>query len=385
MTTQLLAQALATAANPDASLDQLGEVVGDLIRFGAFDAADSVLKRLREGGRSAKLVERMQRLTDRLRDAGPDFEDRFLLRATALVNDPDARPDQLLRAAESLIIWGSLDEADRALERLKSSHGFSGRVNRLAAASHQLRRSGILQELKTLKREQSLNKPHEVLIRRRAGADRAIIVFTGAERRFWLSLNVLHQFLRRLNAHVIYLGDHSGRMYVNGLTTIEPGYDALVRILRAQLDDLGVNRVHVMAMSAGGFVGLRAAKDLKAAGFAGTGIKTTLDRVDGIATGPYIDRVINDCRYPEMLGNLRHEIAASEFPRRILLYCGDLNTVDRAHAENLSGIERVEVHFLTNYRPHNVVSGMVARGQFLPMLQRLMADPAEPGLAVGNA
>ena len=47
MTTQLLAQALATAADPNADKQRLREVVGDLIRFGAFDAAESVIARLK--------------------------------------------------------------------------------------------------------------------------------------------------------------------------------------------------------------------------------------------------------------------------------------------------------------------------------------------------
>ena len=48
MATQLLAQALAVAYNPQASPEELREVIGDLLRLGAFDVAETVAERLFE-------------------------------------------------------------------------------------------------------------------------------------------------------------------------------------------------------------------------------------------------------------------------------------------------------------------------------------------------
>lgn len=377
MTTQLLAQALAVANNPHSSADELLEVVGDLVTFGALDAADDIVERLRATNKSRPIVESLRSMIDRLRHLGPEFEEKSLSRAIAVVEDGKATDQQLLRAAESLIVWGSLDEADRALGRLRSSQTFRPQVNRLAAASHQLRRSGILQELQSLTPRKSLNKPYEVLILRRTGARRVILVFTGFARRFWLSLNALHHFLRKLDAHVIYLSDHSGRMYLNGLTSVGPGYESMLEKLRHQLRELGPHDLYVLASSAGGFVGLRAAMDLEARCFAGMSIQTTLTPSDGASLPIYSKQAIKNCRYPEMLIDLRQALESSNYPQRIQLYCGDRNIVDRSHADNLGAIRRAEINYLKNYDAHDTISGLIARGEFEQVLQRLVMDPAE--------
>ena len=206
-------------------------------------------------------------------------------------------------------------------------------MKRLAAASWQLRRSGILTELQSLSRERSLSKPYEFLVRKRPGARRTIIVFTGASRRFWLSLNVFHYFIRALDAHVIYLSDHSGRLYLNGLKSIGLGYGAMLEKLGEQSDLLGAPNLHVMAISAGGFVGLRTAIDLKANSFAGMSVMTTLAPSNTFPKSHIANHMVSGCLYPEMLIDLRPKIEASEYPQSIHLYRGDLNTFDRAHME----------------------------------------------------
>jgi pimeloyl-ACP methyl ester carboxylesterase len=277
-------------------------------------------------------------------------------------------------------VWGSLDEADVALGRLRERSAYPGPVARLSAASRQLRRSGILRELQTLTPRKSLNKPYEILIRRREGAGQVIIVFTGFALRFWLSLNALDQFLRRFDAHVIYLSDHSGTMYLNGLGSIGPGYDNLLRMLRKQLDILGPREILVLASSAGGFVGLRAAVDLQAQCFAGMSIRTTLSPSSRILMSPFEEQAVGACRYPEMLIDLRPFIQATTYPLCIQLYCGDRSELDAAHARNLAGIPRVEVNYLKDYEAHDAISGLIARGEFEQVLHRFVRGGAGANL-----
>jgi hypothetical protein len=378
MTNQLLAQAVAVAYNPKSTRDQLVEVIGDLLIFGAFEAATEVARQLRAKGGSPAEIVKFERLIEWLRHVGVQFEEIFLLRANAVADDPDAADDQLLRAAECLVVWGSLEEADRALERLRDRGAYPGPVARITAASRQLRRSGILNELQSLTPQKSLNKPYEVLIKKKPGARRTIIVFTGLVFHFWVSLNVLHVFLRRMNANVIYLSDHTACLYLNGLNSVGPGYESLLKMLREQLTSLGATDLYVLATSVGGFVGLRAAMDLQAQGFAGTSIWSKVEGTQDGRGSIAISRAIENCRYPEMLVNLRELLEKSEYPRRILLYCGEHNETDKAQAENLRGIPRVEINYLEGYRPHDAISGLIGRGQFERMLHRLvMGDSAE--------
>ena len=170
MTAQLLAQAVAVAYNPKSSPEELWEVIGDLLSFGALDAADEALRKLRAEGKSISVVARLERTVTWFRNLGPQFGERRLAGAMALARQEDATNEQLIKAAESLIVWGLLDEADGTLARLREREYEAGPIARLSAASRQLRRSGILEELQSLTPRRSLNKPYEVLIRKKRGA-----------------------------------------------------------------------------------------------------------------------------------------------------------------------------------------------------------------------
>jgi hypothetical protein len=387
MTTQLLAQALAVASSPHSSTQQLIDVAGDLVSFGALDAAESALRRVRERGEldPASLV--LERSIDWLRRFGVRLEESFLTNALAVAAREGASEEQLLRAAETLLICGSLDEADRVLTRVSSNAAYAAPVARLAAASRQLRRSGILKELRTLTPRDSLNKPYEVLLRRRAGARRTIIVFSGIMLRFWLSLNVLHIFLRKLDANIIYLNDHSACLYLNGLASVGRDYNAMIGMLREQIRQFGSSQVFVLAISAGGFVGLRAAMDLKAESFAGMSIRSTLARSTDEPLTPFAKDLVERCKDPSMFVDLADLLADSEYPRSIQLYCGEHNTKDRFQAERLTHIPRAEIVSVPGYRLHNPISGLIARGQFEAMLQKFVrtaAPEATGAVSVGT-
>jgi hypothetical protein len=374
MSKQLLAQAVAVAYNPASTGPQLLDVIGDLVAFGAFDAADKVLKRLRELGQPAPFLRKMEKSLDWLRTYGAHFEDSLLVGALAVVRDEASTDAQLLKAAECLVVWGSLDEADCALARLSKNASLRAAVARLSAASHQLRRSGIQQELQALSPQKSLNKPYEVLIRRREGAERTVIVFTGVALRFWLSLNALHVFLRKLDSHVIYLSDHSASMYLNGLNSVAPSYGSMITLLEEQLAALGSKQVFVLASSAGGFVGLRSAIDLQAECFAGMSIRTSLLPVGDRPQSALQTLLLKRCRDPSMIIDLRDKLEDSPFPRRLQLYCGANNKMDRAHAEHL--LPRAEITYLDDYQRHDAISGLIARGELGAMLERFLEEPA---------
>ena len=93
-------------------------------------------------------------------------------------------------------------------------------------------------------------------------------------------------------------------MYVNGLRSLGAGYENLLNMLLQQIGTLGCSDVRIMTISAGGFVGLRAAIDLQANSFAGTGIKTTLSRDSVLPPDPF-QLVIEHCEYADMLIDLR--------------------------------------------------------------------------------
>src|SRR5215472_3250201 len=72
--------------------------------------------------------------------------------ALAVASTPDATAGQIHEAADTLVSWGYLDLGDQLLDRLRPHAEYAAQVRRLTAASRQLRRSGILDELVALGR-----------------------------------------------------------------------------------------------------------------------------------------------------------------------------------------------------------------------------------------
>ncbi len=293
-------------------------------------------------------------------------------------NDPAATDGEKLIAADVLISFGNLDIADALVERLARRPEFAGRLNRLRAASRQLRRSGILTDLKAMTDSGAdiMDGRHEAYTARYDGETRkAIIVFTGVDPRIWLSLMMLHMFLKRLNTHVIYLTDHRRLMFLDGLETVAPGYEGLREALKATLADLGADEVHVLANSAGGFTGLRCAIELEAKSFLGLSIRTDLSEGSPIPVGDFFKRPILREVAPHLMVDLKPLLRASPWPERIVLYSGDTNPIDRPHAEHIADLPNVELNFLPNHIQHDIVSALLIRGDLEEVLRDFVEGP----------
>src|SRR5687768_9833863 len=101
----------------------------------------------------------------------------WFAKANALMADPHAREEHLLKAAEWFVVWGDLDRADQVLNRLLGCERLRGPVARLVAASRQLRRSGIMGELDALAPGEVFRNASEVyLARKPEGSDRIVLV-----------------------------------------------------------------------------------------------------------------------------------------------------------------------------------------------------------------
>jgi pimeloyl-ACP methyl ester carboxylesterase len=299
----------------------------------------------------------------------PTVEEAF--EAVSRTNASDA---ELLRAADTLVSWGYVDLADRVIERLNGNPAYSGQIGRLSAAARQLRRSGVLDELKAFTEEgNQIDGQHEAFTAKCATpTNKLIIVFTGIDPRFWLSLMLLHLFLRRLNTHIIYLTDLRQLIFFDGLESVAPTYDGLLTALKGAASSLGATEIHVMGNSAGGFAALRFARDLGAKTFLGTSIRTDLSESTSLPVSDFFKRPILREVAPQMLVDLKPLLLASSAPERIMLFCGEDNPVDLPHTLHLADLPNVEIALLRNYPAHDVISGLLGNGQFESVLQRFI-------------
>jgi hypothetical protein len=353
--------------------DELLSAAGDLVEWGLLTEARRLVARLAASGHHPKEVTRLLKIMDFMDHTGPEFEPRFLANALATSRDPKATREQLFTAADSLLKWGALDDADAAIARLERFPNGLRVAGSMKAASRQLRRSGILSDFAALGSAETapLNRPHEaVLARGDSHADKLIVAFTGADRKFWLSLHVLYHFLRRFGAHVLYLHDHSGTMFMNGLRTVAPGYPAMLDLIRERVRELAVRQTYVMAFSAGGYVGLRAAADIQADGYLGFGIRTDMNPATRLPMSKYVRGVIDRSADKGMLVNLRPYLERLAYPRSIRLISAEGAKHDVAHAENLRGLDRLTIAYLKDYDHHNVMPGLIARG----LLERVLSE-----------
>jgi hypothetical protein len=160
-------------------------------------------------------------------------------------------------------------------------------------------------------------------------------------------------------------------MYLDGVGSAR-GYSGMMELLRSELAALGVDKTHVMATSSGGFVGLFAAHDLRATSFLGMSIRTDLSMKT--ALNNFELHNVGTSQDRSLFINLRDKIERDPWPKRVFLVTGDLNPIDRAHAENLDGLANVKIHYLRNYRAHDVLPGLLAAGQFDDVLNEFLAD-----------
>jgi pimeloyl-ACP methyl ester carboxylesterase len=210
--------------------------------------------------------------------------------------------------------------------------------------------------------------------RHKDGSNKVIIVFTGLGPRFWLSLMVLHGFLKRLGTHVIYLTDLRQLIFFDGLETVAKGYRGLLEALLDTVRSLGAEDIHIMGNSAGGYMGLRYAMDLHAKTFLGASIRTDLSQGSALPIGNWFNSP-ELAPYAHMKIDLKPLLAGSVWPERIMLFCGEQNPVDPPHAMHLADLPNVELTMLAGYNNHDVISGLLGRGQLETVLKHFI----EPG------
>ena len=300
--------------------------------------------------------------------AGTEFA-----RSLSIAKDPDAAVPDQVNAAAMLIAYGALDIADPVIDRLEQQGVHMGR---LRALSRQLRRSGVLSNYQPLGDASLQEGPPEVLMREaKQPTDVMIVVFSGMEKRFFVSLQVLDRFLNGYRAHILYLADHSSSAFLNGLPNAAPSYPEMLELIRQSASTVGASRLFVMATSVGGFTGLRAAADLHAEAFLGLGIRTDLSTAARQEAGSIVKHLADACRDETMLIDLRPYLEATQWPARSILIAGDSHEVDAYQIERLRGLPRIDLSFLERYSQHDVVLGLVERGLLQEVLDRFLNVP----------
>ena len=151
--TEMLARASRLAHGADAEnvgLDDLLSAASDLVEWGLFPEAHLIIGKLQARGGYLKEAAHLLKVMEFYAATTPEFEPGFLAAAIKIARDPRATVENLLKAADSLLKWGALDEADLAIARLEGMANGKRMAGPLKAASRQLRHSGLLSEFKAV-------------------------------------------------------------------------------------------------------------------------------------------------------------------------------------------------------------------------------------------
>ncbi len=204
---------------------------------------------------------------------------------------------------------------------------------------------------------------------RKAGAGATLLVFTGVNHGFGMSLNLLHHFwLSALNANVIFLRDFEGLLYLGGVGSLGDEA-ATLDALGATIRDLGAPRVATLGFSLGNFAaiyyGIRLAAQ-HAIAFAGP---TSLDiglQFPNKQSYPKVKALHDAGKLP--WPDLRAMLAAAP-GLQVRCFYSEQNRADRLQGENLRGLDNVRITPLAGSAAHFTLEQLAVEGKLAGILR----------------
>jgi acyl carrier protein len=211
-----------------------------------------------------------------------------------------------------------------------------------------------------------------VQVVRRRGADTVLLLFCGRQHTLGLPLPVIHRWLGRLPATLVYLRDFERQFYFGGLRSFGADRAETIAGLRALIATLGGRRVVCLGVSAGSNAALHYALDLRAdAAVALTGpLNFSAEFNTYLRTARMTARIRES--HPLAIVDLRHAYATAERPPRALIAYGDDSWEDRLHAEDLAGPSSIALMAVEHFASHHVITELIKRDAFDALLTWLM-------------
>jgi len=240
-----------------------------------------------------------------------------------------------------------------------------------------------------------------------------VFVFCNCHHRFAIPLNMIHRWLGRIGAHIVYLRDFRDLFYVMGVQSLGGDYAGSIAALRRLTEELGARSVHCMGDQAGVYGALhmgldfgaqsvlcltgptdltaykmpktmakrlraakapahiltRIARRLRAAKAATQFMPIAKGRREPGNTAHPNPKIVENLRElkaeldPAMLTVRGRYESAPIYPRIRHVYGGDHNR-HREQAERLAGMEGMELVPLADWPHHLVIDALLERGQF---------------------
>ncbi len=211
----------------------------------------------------------------------------------------------------------------------------------------------------------------------RPGAGTVVFAFSGKGRGLGMPLPMMHRWLGRLDASVVYLRDLQGRHYLSGVSSLGGDREQTLAALRRMAADLGAGRILCYGNSSGGFAAIDYGLAL--------GAEAVLTTSGSTNIAPEFNGHLRYVRtagrlradFPEAALDLRETYLAAERRPRTLLAYAEHNWDDRLQAEHMAGLPDVSLHMVAGFDGHNTAAELARSGRFEALLDALQA-PAAP-------
>lgn len=214
----------------------------------------------------------------------------------------------------------------------------------------------------------------DVVVAPAQGSKTLVLVFTGGSDSMSMPLPVFDRFLAAAGLSAVYLKDFQRLMYLEGVASLGEGLPSTVAALRQLQQRLGATRLCTVGDSAGGFAAIRYAVELDADCALSFGGDTHWSPGRG-EFALFANHLRAHSSIEAM--DLRAFLAARTECARIVLVFGAEELRDKAHAEHLSGLPRVELWPLPGQNTHNIAGWLAMNGCLGETLGRAIAARAD--------
>jgi hypothetical protein len=206
----------------------------------------------------------------------------------------------------------------------------------------------------------------------RTGAETVVILFCDKYHGLGVSLSVIHRWLGRLPASLVYVRDFRRLYYLAGVSELGSDREATIAALGALARRLGARRILCYGNSAGSFAALDYGAALAAeAVLALAGPTNLLPEFNAYLRWMSSAERVREIA-PSTVADLRQVYAAGTAAARLRIVYGEHDWDDRLQAENLAGLPKVELRPVEDYFGHNVSMELIRRGQFEESLDWLV-------------
>jgi hypothetical protein len=212
----------------------------------------------------------------------------------------------------------------------------------------------------------------DVQIVPKPGAGAVIFAFCGRRHRLGISLSMVHRWLTRLDASVVYLRDFQSAHYLGGIRSLGPRPQTLTT-LRGVADDLGARRLLCLGSSSGGYGSLVYGLELGAEAVLSIGGSVNLEPefntyLHNIRTAVELRR-----RFPGQTLDVRALYLAATLRPRVVLVYGQQHWDDRLQNEHMRNVPGVTLAPVLGYDGHGPIPELMRRGEFAALVESFVA------------